>query len=120
MKSNRKKVLRLRCFITKKPKCRDRVNCVMFVDVEEGKPILTDFDKEALRILLPEYKWLACDKNGVVYAHAKKPLRDDGLGVWQDRHDNSLFLINKAYIRNLFTWCNWDDEPQYIPDLLKY
>lgn len=108
MKSNRKKVLRVRHF-----------NGVILVETEEDKPNLTDLDKAALKAVLPAYKWLACDRNGVVYAHAKKPLRDDGLGVWQDRHDNSLFLINKAYIRNLFAWCNWDNEPQYIPNLLK-
>lgn len=85
-----------------------------------NKPNLTDLDKKALKRVFPEFKWIACDENGVVYAHVHKPLRDDGLGVWYGREDASLFLINKEIVRKLFQWCNWEDEePWYIPDLLE-
>ena len=86
---------------------------------KEYVPKLRAEEKESLKKVGEKYKWLTCDKNGVVYAHANKPLRDDGLGVWHDRDDNSLFLVNKAVIPSLFEWCKWEDEPWYIPDLLK-
>lgn len=86
---------------------------------KQSKPNLTDLDKAALKAILPAYKWVTCDRNGVVYAHANKPLRDGGLGVWYDLDDNSLFLVNRAVVPSLFAWCKWDDEPWYIPDLLK-
>ncbi len=83
------------------------------------KPNLTDLDKEALKRVLPEFKWIACDENGVVYAHAHMPLRDEELGVWYEHEDASLFLINKDIVQRLFQWCKWEGEPWYIPDLLE-
>lgn len=85
---------------------------------KEYVPKLRAEEKESLKKVGEKYKWLTCDKNGVVYAHANKPLRDDGLGVWHDRDDNSLFIVNKAVVPTLFAWCKWEDEPWYIPDLL--
>lgn len=85
---------------------------------KEYVPKLRAEEKESLKKVGEKYKWLTCDKNGVVYAHAKKPLRDDGLGVWHDRDDNSLFIVNKAVVPTLFAWCKWEDEPWYIPNLL--
>lgn len=85
---------------------------------KEYAPKLRAEEKENLKKVGEKYKWLTCDKNGVVYAHANKPLRDDGLGVWYDRDDNSLFIVNKAVGSTLFAWCKWEDEPWYIPDLL--
>lgn len=85
---------------------------------KQSKPNLTDLDKAALKAVLPAYKWVTCDRNGVVYVHANKPFRDGGLGVWYDRKDNSSFLVNKAVVSVLFEWLRWEDEPWYIPDLL--
>ncbi len=87
---------------------------------KEYAPKLRTEEKESLKKVGEKCKWFTCDKNGVVYAHANKPLRDDGLGVWYDRDDNSLFIVNKAVVPTLFAWCNWEsEEPWYIPDLLK-
>lgn len=84
-----------------------------------NKPTLTNQETAALKVLMLEYQWLACDKNGVVYAYKHKPVKDDGLEIWYEKEDESLFLINKKIIQNLFQWCIWEDEPWYIPRLLE-
>lgn len=87
---------------------------------KRGKQNLTDLEKDALKKIPVEYKWLACDKPGAVYVYANKPKRDDSLGSWHDCANDGAFMyvVNKAIIPSLFEWCKWEDEPWYIPDLL--
>lgn len=86
---------------------------------ERKKPVLTDSDKEALEKVPDKYEWLACDKNGYVYAYGNKPERDAGLEVWHNADDVLLYIVNKNVLPSLFAWCSWEDEPWYIPVLLE-
>lgn len=88
---------------------------------KRGKQNLTDLEKDALKKIPVKYKWIACDKCGAVYAYASKPKRDDNLGSWHDcaKDGAFMYIVNKTIIPGLFEWCKWEDEPWYIPDLLK-
>lgn len=86
------------------------------------KPELTPFEKEFLKALKPEYRngWIARDKGGDLYAHDREPIKN-GLG-WVSRYcyEISDFANFPLFSRDPFTWCKWEDEePWYIPDLLK-
>lgn len=87
---------------------------------KRGKQNLTDLEKDALKKIPVEYKWIACDKCGAVYAYANKPKRDDNLGAWHDCAKDGAFMyvVNTSVFPSLFQWCKWEDEPWYIPDLL--
>ena len=87
---------------------------------KRGKQNLTDLEKDALKKIPVEYKWIACDKCGAVYAYANKPKRDDNLGAWHDCAKDGAFMyvVNTSVFPSLFQWCKWEDEPWYIPNLL--
>ncbi len=91
------------------------------LDLKDDNQNLTDLEKGALKNIPVEYKWLACDKPGAVYAYANEPKKDDSLGSWHDCANDGAFMyvVNKKVFPSLFQWCNWDGEPWYIPDLLK-
>ena len=85
-------------------------------------PKLAPFEKEFLKALKPAYRngWIARDKGGDLYAHDREPIKN-GLG-WVSRYcyEISDFANFPLFSRESFTWCQWEDEePWYIPDLLK-
>ena len=72
---------------------------------------LTEDEKVILRNLPKEYKWIARDKNGCLYAYASKPKK--GIIMWES--DGSMIPFD-----HLFQFIKWEDEEPYsIEELLK-
>ena len=78
---------------------------------ERKEPKLTEDEKVILRNLPKDYKWIARDKNGCLYAYASKPKK--GIIMWES---DGLPMIPFAH---LFQFIKWEDEEPYsIEDLL--
>lgn len=92
---------------------------------EEIKISLSEFEKTFLESLNPEYKWLAKNGNDIIFLYTNKPEKDDYIKskYWTYRGD--CIGIDKdfycdAFKKEPFEWVKWEDEePWYIPDLLK-
>lgn len=85
-------------------------------------PELTPFEKEFLKALKPEYRngWIAREGCGDLFLYDSKP--EKGKHRWSGGHCGEIreFLIYSLFPTRYFTWCKWEDEePWYIPDLLK-
>ena len=79
---------------------------------ERKEPKLTEDEKVILRNLPKKYKWIARDKNGVIYLYSGRPLKSD---FWLNCSE-SIKLI----FPHLFQFIKWEDEEPYsIEDLLK-
>lgn len=78
---------------------------------------LSDAEKAILGSIDNKYKWIARDEDGEVYVYVSdgRPYKKDC--IWSNGRDYE----NIGYLfPNLFQWCKWkDEEPWYIPDLLK-
>lgn len=80
--------------------------------VEKTK--LTEDEKVILRNIDKEFKWIARDNDGSLFAHKDKPLKTDDYG-WDSIDCMSLGLFN-----HLFNFVKFDDkEPSLIAYLLK-
>ena len=78
------------------------------------KPKLTEDEKVILRNIDKEFKWIARDNDGSLFAHKDKPLKTDDYG-WDSIDCMSLGLFN-----HLFNFVKFDDkEPSLIAYLLK-
>lgn len=86
------------------------------------KPELTSFEKEFLKALKPAYKngWIARNESGNLFVYDEKPKklkRCWGDGFYDKVDISTMFTL---FPIKYFTWCKWEDEePWYIPDLLK-
>lgn len=80
---------------------------------------LTEDEKVILSNLDERYKWTSRDKNGSAWIYEEKPSKKINEGFWN--HSGRIdSLLNLDVFPNLFKWLSWeDDEPIYIPDLLK-
>lgn len=69
----------------------------------------TDDEKVILRNLPAEYKWLARDKNGKLFAFISKPVRTNKGNAWIDTF---VTLLSMNLYNHLFQSVQWtDDEP---------
>lgn len=88
---------------------------------EKVIPKLTSLEMEFLKALRPIYKngWIAEDKCGEVWVYETKPEKI------YDEWDSDGDVKEIGFTRNIFTekvfkWLSYDDEePCYIPDLIK-
>ena len=79
---------------------------------ERKEPKLTEDEKVILRNLPKKYKWIARDKNGVIYLYSGRPLKSD---FWLNCSESI-----KLVFPHLFQFIKWEDEEPYsIEDLLK-
>lgn len=79
-------------------------------------PALSDAEKAILSNLDPKCKWMTRDAGGDIYIHYVLPKKESH--YWNSEK-NCFGGFNKLFT-NLFAWCKWEDEePWYIPDLLK-
>lgn len=81
------------------------------------KPKLTDDEKAILRNIPKEYKWIARDKDGILFVFTGKPIKQDYYWKCKDEDDDEyrVYLFN-----HLFQSLKWEDEEPYlIEDLLK-
>lgn len=76
------------------------------------KPKLTEDEKAILRNLPKQYKWIARDKNGLIFMYAKKPRKCEY--SW----GGCKYML--LPLEHLFQLIQWEDEEPYsIEDLLK-
>ena len=72
---------------------------------EKPQPKLTKDEKVILRNLPKEYKWIARDKNGLIFLYAKKPSKYDY--SWIGYNDKAFPYYH------LFQFIKWEDEKPY-------
>ncbi len=100
-------------------------DCLISIWKRKQKPELTSFEKEFLKALKPEYRngYIARDEDGTLMVYSHMPNR----GTYKWTLYKTFDLYDKVYFNCLaddsnrpFTWVKWEDEePWYIPDLLK-
>lgn len=79
-------------------------------------PKLSEAEKAILLNLDPKCKWMTRDAGGDIYIHYVLPKKESH--YWNSEK-NCFGGFNELFT-NLFAWCKWEDEePWYIPDLLK-
>lgn len=98
--------------------CRFRTNkdeiLKILLSEHKEKPQLTDDEKVILRNIKPDYKYIARDKDGDIYAYQIKPSKNNETWV------NGRFHINIRAFNHLFQFIKWEDEePWKISDLLE-
>ena len=80
------------------------------------KPKISESDKRFLDYLPDDKKWLARNKNGILYAYNCKPNKNY-VNMWFD--GGSVLKINGQY-KIVFPMIKWEDkEPWLIEDLKK-
>ena len=78
---------------------------------EKQKPELTEDEKVILKNIPKKYKYIARDKNGLIFLHSKKPSKYDY--SWIGYNDIAFPYYH------LFQFIKWeDDEPYLIEELL--
>ena len=89
--------------------------CIIKIPQEWDIPLpISDDEKTILRNLDDELEWIAKDENGIVFVYADKPIKN--YNKWY----SGTCTFYKMVFPKLFQWIKWeDDEPYYIPDLLK-
>ena len=86
---------------------------------------VSKLEKYLFEALKPEYQngWIAKDKDGEVWVYSDKPTK--AVLGWFCSHYNSEFVMMPEFPDNLFStdpfaWLSWkDEEPRYIPDLMR-
>ena len=82
-------------------------------------PKLTSFEKELIKALKPDYRngWIARDNNGLLYVYDSEPIKGKEKWAGVEYHEVSCsFMLSTDQL----AWCKWEDEePWFIPDLLK-
>lgn len=87
---------------------------------EESKPKLTPLEIEFFKNLDPRLKWVARDiEDDEVWVYESKP--EKGKYEWVAENEFECITILETVLKTKpFTWLNWEDEePFYIPDLIK-
>lgn len=77
---------------------------------------LTDDEKAILRSLDEKWKWLAKNKNGLLFLHEEKPYKYINGAMWE----NNGWRYKLEIFNHLFKFIKWEDEEPYnIDELLK-
>lgn len=88
---------------------------------EKVIPKITPLEMEFLKALRPIYKkgWIAEDKCGEIWIYETKPVKE--VGIWAGYgHVEEISFTRNIFTEILFKWLTWEDEePCYIPDLIK-
>lgn len=80
--------------------------------------IATDVQKTLFKCFDERYKWIAKDKNRCVWMYEKKPYKNIKKCRWC--MIGGLVSRLRSFKPGLFDFLSWEDEePTYIPDLLK-
>lgn len=82
-----------------------------------AKPKLTKNEKELLNILDIEYKYIARDKNGILYVYMSKPFKFNPMWVVSD--ETNVQRVSEYLFGKLFNFIKWDDEESWLIDDLK-
>lgn len=81
--------------------------------------LLTDTERTILKVLfIKGYRYITCDKDGIVYAYINASPRDVAIGIWYSINNCSP-IVNKRLIPGFFDWIKYEDEPWFIPVLLE-
>lgn len=94
-------------------------DCLISIWKRKELPELTPFEKEFLMALRPDLKngWLTMDKDACITVHCNKPVKLNTM--WQS-DGISIQILTTSFYPLPFCWMTWEDEePWYIPDLLK-
>lgn len=87
--------------------------CKELIWERKEKPQLDEDEKAILRNVPKEYKYIARDKNGLIYLYTSRPSKS--VSLWKTYGGVRLFLFD-----HLFKFIKWeDDEPYSIEELLK-
>lgn len=99
--------------------CTLNGNCLISIWKRKELPKLTSFEKVFLMVLRSDLKngWLTMDKDGCITIHCNKPVKLNTM--WQS-DGISFQILSTSFYPLPFCWASWEDEePWYIPDLLK-
>lgn len=94
-------------------------DCLISVWKRRELPKLGSFEKVFLMVLRSDLKngWLTMDKDGCITIHCNKPVKLNTM--WQS-DGISFQILSTSFYPLPFSWASWEDEePWYIPDLLK-
>lgn len=81
----------------------------------DDEPRLTEDEKAILRNIDKKYKWIARDKNNMLYVYQNKPYK--GKTSWHEYH---YIVKGLDVFTDLFKFITWEDEEPYlISDLLE-
>ena len=85
----------------------------------QKKKEFTDNELCILRNIDKKYKWVAKDKDGLIFTFVSKPIKTEKL--WSDSWSNGDSYASLGAIKNsLFTEIKWEDEePIYIDEYVK-
>lgn len=73
----------------------------------EPKYIFTEDEKVILRNMREECKYITRDKNNDLYLYKNKPIKNEGVNVWQNF---SSFCERLTFYNHLFQSIKWEDE----------
>lgn len=74
--------------------------------MEEVAKNLTEEELTILNSIDKKYKWLARDKDGVLYLFANKPAKDKSSNQWDGSGDAIKFSM---FVENIFQDIKWED-----------
>lgn len=111
-----------RCFITTQSYTREDIEEIVNIWAENNheeyieKPKISRSDRTFLDYIPDDYKYMARDKDGMLFTYKERPRRRSEIYMWI--YDSELFGIHKAKVR--FPMVKWEDsEPWLIEDLKK-
>lgn len=84
---------------------------------------VSKLEKYLFEALKPEYQngWIAKDKCGEVWVFSNKPHKEGF--AWFCPHSDLVMMPespDNLFSTELFVWLSWEDEePRYIPDLMR-
>ena len=82
---------------------------------ETAMEIFTDVEKQILEGTYKSYKWIARDKNGLLYVYDEKPNRDEGCGFFYTEF-GSGYSFNRCFSDVLFSNVTWENSPIQFRD----
>lgn len=92
-------------------------------DIPTTKPQVTQAEKDLMGILAPEFRegWICMNEDGEVCVYQEKPVKIGCLWQCIKGFYGSISSVADGLLTDFsFSWMSWDDEePWYIPDLLK-
>lgn len=84
-------------------------------------PLLTDLELDRLYCIseVLGYHWMACDYNCDIFLYSGSPRKNRRTDTWELDEDStaSYIKVETDHFDSLVSW--YDQEPLYIPDLLK-
>lgn len=96
--------------------CRDKLYEWAESEYVEPKPTITSREKSFLDVLLPSCKYIARDKDNLLYVYYDKPIRGNKFWI----SDYASYDMPKNMYGDVFSFIKWEDEePWNIEDLKK-